>query len=177
MSKPVFIRPYSQADAESGAVRANGIISVRPSDVYIEPRWDRTWFNGRIYAQWFDEGGDGDWEDDFGQQRHGPDIDHIAGALFFARWTAHRAMTDEVHIAVQCPSGLTIAPAICAALWAEMLGAGSEAEVAARLAALDVEHRFRPNPAVVRLADQVLNRQGRLIAALTAQFPTVAKAA
>ena len=90
-----------------------------------------------------------------------PCVDHVRSLLEFGRgWTGESPML------VHCWAGISRSMAAAYILLCERLGPGSEERIAQTMRAR-AAHAF-PNPLIVRLADQELNRGGRMASAVEA---------
>lgn len=90
-----------------------------------------------------------------------PDEQHIARLIAFGRdWNAASPML------VHCWAGISRSMAAAYAVLCDRAGPGYEFEVARSLRA-QAPHAF-PNPLMVRLADTMLAREGRMVEAITA---------
>lgn len=94
-------------------------------------------------------------------QLAGPTFEDVQSAI-----SARRSLSPEALVAVHCEFGRSRSTAIALALLADAHGPGREAEAVADLLRLDVDGKFHPNPRIVRFADTILLRSGRLEAAL-----------
>ncbi len=85
----------------------------------------------------------------------------------FAQHHEHTSRTVLVH----CEAGISRSTAAALILFAVWLGAGAEEDAVARV--FEVVPEARPNATLVRLADELLQRNGALIAAVARrQHPT-----
>ena len=92
---------------------------------------------------------------------HPPARAHIDSLLTFARgWDA------QAPLLIHCWAGISRSTAAAFILLCDRLGPGSEQKIAQGLRAR-APHAF-PNPLLVRLADEALAREGRMIAAAQA---------
>lgn len=90
-----------------------------------------------------------------------PCADHVRSLLEFGRgWTGDAPML------VHCWAGISRSMAAAYILLCERLGPGSEERVAQAMRAR-APHAY-PNPLIVRLADEQLGRDGRMISAVEA---------
>lgn len=90
--------------------------------------------------------------------------EHMKAARAFY-WTLFKGneKEGEGQFLVHCHAGRCRSPAMALFLLADELGAGNEEEAVERL--FDIVERPVPNLLVLELADKILNRDGRLIAA------------
>ena len=93
----------------------------------------------------------------------GPTSAHVSSILEFGDWFAGL----ESAVLVHCTYGVSRSTAAGLVLLAQWLGPGREGEAVAALFASQGGHRSRPNPRMVRLGDALLQRSGRLVAALS----------
>jgi len=90
-----------------------------------------------------------------------PGADHVRSLLEFGRrWTG------EAPMLVHCWAGISRSMAAAYILLCERLGPGSEERIACSIRAR-APHAF-PNPLMVRLADEQLGREGRMVSAAEA---------
>ena len=90
-----------------------------------------------------------------------PAVHHIASLLEFGRtWKADSPML------VHCWAGVSRSTAAAYILLCDRLGAGAERDIA-RLLRARAPHAY-PNPLMVRLADEALQRGGRMTSAIEA---------
>ena len=86
-----------------------------------------------------------------------PEEHHVRSALVFARqW-------DQPSLLIHCHAGMSRSPAIALSILADWLGEGSEEEAVREL--LKIAPLCTPNMLVVEIADRMLRRSGRLVAA------------
>ncbi|MBY3150922.1 tyrosine protein phosphatase [Rhizobium laguerreae] len=95
--------------------------------------------------------------DDHDPELAGPDIHHVAQALAFAREHQHDRLL------VHCHAGVCRSTAIGLAILADRLGAGNERQAVDAL--LSSNPDAVPNLLMVAIADEVLCRNGALVAA------------
>ena len=82
---------------------------------------------------------------------------HVRSALVFAsQW-------DQPSLLIHCHAGMSRSPAIALAILADWLGEGREDEAVKDL--LKIAPLCTPNRLVVEIADRMLRRSGRLVAA------------
>ena len=161
---------HSQADVEDGLVRADALISIRGVAPPREPVIDAALFGERVLVLRFDDIPVPAWRDHHGQEWVGPQPSQITDALQFAQRVAETACDRRGRLAVHCLQGRSRSSAVALAVIAQQLGAGREDEAVAQLLAED-EGTVACNPGVIRLADRLLARDGRLEAALERACP------
>ena len=88
-----------------------------------------------------------------------PSMDHIDGLLTFAR-----TWTREAPFLVHCWAGISRSTAAAYILLCDIRGPGYEAEIARELR--ELAPHAQPNRLMIRHADQLLAREGRMIAAV-----------
>ena len=164
--------PYPQAVIESGDVKADALISIRPSPINQEPaqlpRIPAENF-GSILCLEFDDIALDTWTDRRGTLWTGPVEAHLQECLAFAR-----AIFDDnpdAFIAVHCKHGKSRSAAIALAITADCLGAGREAEAVDVLLKTDELGKRCFNPLIIRQADRLLARDGALENALATSCP------
>jgi predicted protein tyrosine phosphatase len=86
-------------------------------------------------------------------------MDHIEGLLTFSR-----TWTREAPLLVHCWAGISRSTAAAYILLCDMRGPGYEAEIARELR--ELAPHAQPNRLMIRHADQLLAREGRMIAAV-----------
>ena len=87
-----------------------------------------------------------------------PEERHVRSALRFAgQW-------EQPSLLIHCHVGMHRSPAIALAIFADWLGEGREEEAVQEL--LKVARLCTPNKLVVKIADTVLGREGRLVEAI-----------
>ena len=92
----------------------------------------------------------------------GPRRAHLEAITAFGQWFQGTGLSVLVH----CRQGVSRSSAAALVLLAQALGAGKEDEAVAALYRCEGGEDVRPNPAMVRLGDAVLERRGRLVRAL-----------
>lgn len=172
-ARDLFARAHPQAEVESGAVRAGGLISV--TGVGAPPaRVPPGAFPGGVLRLAFDDVPEGRWIDRSGALWRGPSRAQVARALGFARALAPDP-GGHARLAVHCLRGKSRSAALALAAMASALGPGREAEAVARLLEAQAGRGARCNPGVVALADSLLGRAGALEAALESGCPESAR--
>jgi predicted protein tyrosine phosphatase len=86
-----------------------------------------------------------------------PDIHHVAAALSFAEANADKELL------VHCHQGVCRSTALGLAIYAQRLGAGREQEAVKKL--LETNPDAAPTLCMIEMADELLNRNGHLVAA------------
>jgi predicted protein tyrosine phosphatase len=101
---------------------------------------------------------------DIAERRDGlvaPDGGHVAAMIEFARqWDRRRPLL------VHCLAGISRSTAAAYVIAAALMPGRDETELARRLRSLSPS--ATPNPRIVSLADRMMNRNGRMIAAIAA---------
>ena len=157
---------HSRAAVEKGMVRADALISICGPDQDAPP-FNPDWFRGEVLPLAFDDIPVEAWTDRHGATWSGPSRGQVIGAIDFARYVITHETT---HIAVHCEQGKSRSAAIALAVLAATSSA-TEQEVVATLMTQDVDAQFCFNPGIVRHADELLGREGRLEAALAEACP------
>lgn len=98
--------------------------------------------------------------DDFDDE--GPQWEHAEALIDFCGRILRVGGATLIH----CAAGISRSSASALTLLAMAYGPGREEDAAADLARLPGGHRARPNTALVQLADDILERDGALMAAL-----------
>lgn len=125
-----------------------------------------TWFTGEHLQLWF---GDVVSEPDARQcNTKAASSDDIKQAIIFFR-VAHQQ--QDYNILISCDYGASRSPALAYVLLADQYGLGREPEAFNEV--LSIRPESVPNKLVVQIADQLLNRQGRLIEPLKEYFKIV----
>lgn len=88
-----------------------------------------------------------------------PSSDHITGLLAFTR-----TWTREAPLLVHCWAGISRSTAAAYILLCDVRGSGYEAAIARELR--EMAPHAQPNRLMIRHADQILGREGRMIAAV-----------
>ena len=171
------VRPYPQAEIESGAVRAAGLISIcSPGE---SAAFEAGHFAGRILSLVFDDVPVASFVKADGRRFAGATREHLELALAFGRRVAAAEPADAL-LAVHCAYGRSRSPAIALAILADLLGPGREVEAVDRLLRFDRPHPLSsggttgllgPNPGIVRMVDDMLGCGLRLEAALLLKSP------
>ena len=171
--------PYPQSEIEAGRVRADALVSIigaRDPSAAFAP----SLFGGRILRLCFDDIPCGEWTDRHGVLWIGPTEAHMAEAIGFARWVSSVVDSTTVRIAVHCLHGKSRSAAVALALNADAMGPGREAEAVAALLSRsetdahrgsDPIARMACNPGLVKMADRLLGRGGRIEQALEEALP------
>lgn len=89
-----------------------------------------------------------------------PTIEEVAKALAFGQQVLNDSRTVSAHLLLHCTQGASRSPAIAFGVLAMLLGAGQETTALRHV--IKIQPYAVPNRLVVRLADQSLNRGGRL---------------
>lgn len=163
MPDRLLVTVHSQLDVENELALADALISIRgrtyrealiPFDVYTRGGILRLEFDDVAFAL-------GKWV---------PCTEaHLSRALTFA--SDIRARGAET-LAVHCRQGKSRSAAVALAILAEQYGSGREMEAVAELLAQDPDGTIiQPQPAIVAMADRLLERNGAIEAALEASCP------
>ena len=88
-----------------------------------------------------------------------PSMDHVEGLLTFAR-----TWTREAPLLVHCWAGISRSTAAAYIVLCDIRGPGHEAAIARELR--EMAPHAQPNRLMIRHADQILGREGRMIAAV-----------
>jgi predicted protein tyrosine phosphatase len=134
-----FTRVISISDAELQAVRGYEALLRR---LFPEARFSFSYFDDVEYAR-----------------RDGPDRDDVYRILLFSR-----DFTPQDKILIQCRAGISRSTAIACAVACQHAPSGEEK--AAVLGIRKVRPQMLPNFLIIKLADEILERQGRLITAV-----------
>ena len=167
MTNSVIALPYPRYKIEEGAVKADGLISISPSDTsFYEAPIPKENF-GEILALRFDDiPAIHLW--DTGRTLKGPTIESLETALAFAKRTLGR--NSQAKIAVNCLAGKSRSAAIALAVNAtaakEAWGNGHEAQTVAELLTHDPDQQMCFNPKIIDDADRLLDNQRGLHNAL-----------
>jgi predicted protein tyrosine phosphatase len=102
--------------------------------------------------------------DDFDED--GPQWEHVEALVSFCQ----RILVVGGATLIHCAAGVSRSSASALTLLAMAYGPGREEEAVDALARLPGGHRARPNTALVRLADDILERDGALLEALEAAY-------
>jgi predicted protein tyrosine phosphatase len=165
----LFARPYPQATIECGQVTADALISIVGHEE--EPaRIDPVLFGGRVLRLSFDDIPVREWTDRHGKAWVGPTRAHMEEALAFARLVSQEVQ-GRLSVAVHCKHGKSRSSAIALTLMADVLGPGGENEAVRLLLEHDLDEQIACNPGLIRLADDLLERQGAIEAALERACP------
>jgi predicted protein tyrosine phosphatase len=168
-SRPrLTVTVHAQADIEAGGIGADALVSIRGSERKEPPRIDANRFSQRILVQHFDDIPVAHFRDRHGADWVGPSPAQVEDALVFARDVA---ADGGSRLAVHCLKGKSRSAATALAIVADLLGPCAEAKAVAVLLADDPEKRRCFNPGIVRFADHLLGRDGRLESALAAACP------
>jgi predicted protein tyrosine phosphatase len=146
---------------EAGEIRAGILILFSGVDQSLSaiPRFYCT-----VLPLQFDDVAFRTWTDRLGKEWFGPNEDHLRRALEF--WRDHR----DASVAVHCNLGNSRSSAMAVILVADRLGPGQEAQAVDQLIA-STSHPIAPNPFIIRMADRLLGRDGRIEAALERACP------
>jgi len=93
-----------------------------------------------------------------------PRVEHIQQVLMYAGECIQASRSGPAHLLVHCTAGGSRSPAVAYVIWCMVFGFGREPEALQRV--LSDRPNVLPNHQVVRLADELLHRKGRMIAAL-----------
>ncbi|MFT5682216.1 MAG: putative protein tyrosine phosphatase [Myxococcota bacterium] len=96
----------------------------------------------------------------------GPQWEHVAALVTFCE----RIRTLGGATLIHCAAGVSRSSASALTLLAMAYGPGREVAAVRAIAGLPGGHRARPNTAIIRLADEILERDGVLLAALDAEY-------
>lgn len=125
-----------------------------------------TWFAGEHLSLWF---GDVVSEADARQcNTKAASSDDIKQAIIFFRLARQQ---PDYNILISCDYGASRSPALVYVLLADQYGLGRESEAFNEV--LSIRPESVPNKLVVQIADQLLARQGQLLAPLLEYFKTV----
>jgi predicted protein tyrosine phosphatase len=164
----MLTRPFPQVVVEAGQAPGHALISIRQS-------WGGTvaipvgFYEYGVLPLQFDDIPVPEWTDAKGTAWKGPTLDHLKQALTFAH--AVCARNKDAFITVHCHQGKSRSAAIALAILADHLGVGQEEAAVRALLDHDVEGQMCFNPGLVRMADGLLNGEGRLEAALEKSCP------
>jgi len=170
--------PYPRIDAESlslGPVLA--LVSIGPS-ISAPPSVARPDIPDGAYPEIlrlaFDDVPQEVWVGRDGTRWIGPKEEDLRAALDFARPFVAEASEkgwgpgDPPAVAVHCEQGRSRSAAIALAICAEAYGPGQEADAVRAVLSGDMDGQRCFNPFLVRAADRILDRKGRLEEALAA---------
>lgn len=93
-----------------------------------------------------------------------PEIEDIRQVLDYADCCLQSSHTQPVHLLVHCQAGISRSTAAAYAMVSQMLGEGREQDALEHL--FDIRPEASPNKLVVKHADAILNRNGKLLEAL-----------
>lgn len=96
-----------------------------------------------------------------------PGLEHLQGILAFSS-----GLTPADSLLVQCLMGISRSSACAFAIACQHTGAGYEHEVLKRL--LKRHPGIRPNPRIAQLADDLLGRNGKMVAVVDAHLKLMA---
>lgn len=94
-----------------------------------------------------------------------PNKDHVRDLLEFGK-----KITKDSVVGIHCMAGISRSSAAAIAILSQHLGSDSELEAAEQVKA--IRPQARPNRLIIRLADQILERDGALINAADTTFDT-----
>jgi predicted protein tyrosine phosphatase len=179
--KPQLARPWPLAAIEGGLASAGALISIRGTHDSREPIINARQFGGNVLPLIFDDVPFPTWTDPEGFTWTGPSREQISEALDFSR-----RFVDQT-IAVHCKYGKSRSSALVLMINADRLGVGHEVDAVTALLQYDIGFAERmmkaalfgrrlgdtivPNPLIVRMADSLLERKGKLIGALADACP------
>ena len=93
-----------------------------------------------------------------------PAVQDVERLLAFGRRCMETSQTQKVHLLVHCTAGASRSPAVAFAIICLALGEGRENEAMRLL--LSIKPDVYPNSLVVKYADDLLDRKGRMVEAL-----------
>lgn len=139
-----------------------GVTHILSVDRPEQPTATPAWFTGTHLRVFFD-----DVESEAEAKEHGtvsPTLAEVGKALAFGRECLKVCRTQMVHLLIHCTQGASRSPALAYVIAAMALGPGQEKAALKHI--IRVRPYASPNRFVVRLADQCLQRNGALEAAL-----------
>lgn len=158
----IHICSYSERDNYRSQQITHLITIANPGADNVPPAW----FVGDHLPLWF---GDVVSEVDARQCRtKAVSSDDIKQAIIFYRVSRQQR---NCNILISCDYGASRSPALAYVLLADQYGQGGEAEAFNEVLLIRLE--AIPNKLVVELADQLLGRQGQLVAPLRKYFKSV----
>lgn len=165
--------PYPRYKIEDGLVKADGLITISPSDRdFYEAPFPRENF-GEILMLRFDDIPVESMQSD-GKTLKGPTREDLEAAISFSRMV--RAKNRQAVIAVNCMAGKSRSPALALAITAffakESLGNGHEASIVSHLLAHDPTRQMCFNPKIIDDADKILENARGLHNALGRLCPS-----
>ena len=169
MNKPISLS-YPVTRVEDGSITADALISIRASvqnaHRFPEPIIHPSYQDKPILILRFD-----DIPVESFQRKDitwiGPTKNDVLMALDFAR---HILAADRnTFIAVHCEKGKSRSAAIALAITADYLGAGNEGDAVRMLLEDDQEEMRCFNPGIIKMADEILDRDGAIERALMSQ--------
>lgn len=170
--------PYPRFEAESSAIGpVLALVSIGPSlsapSSVARPSIPKDAYPALLRLA-FDDVPQEVWIGRDGTRWMGPKEEDLLAALDFARPFVAKASNegrgpgDPPAVAVHCEQGRSRSAAIALAICAEAYGPGREADAVRAVLSGDVDGRRCFNPFLVRAADRILDRKGRLEEALAA---------
>lgn len=148
---------YPRMVIEAG-IRADALVSICPTDKsQIAPAFH----SGPVLTLHFDDIPCDTWTDRKLRAWRGPKPEDVQEALAFGRQFQNQTL------AVHCQAGQSRSASIALAIHADRLGPGNEGRAVEYLLA-DGNPKIRPNPGIVRMADEILGRNGAIESALEA---------
>lgn len=104
-----------------------------------------------------------DIEQGYDDTDYPPNVDHIRDLLAFGK-----TFTDESIVGIHCMAGVSRSSASAIAILTDRLGPGSELDVTEHIKA--IRPQARPNRLILRLVDEILERNNALVNASDATF-------
>jgi len=104
-----------------------------------------------------------DIEEGYDETDRPPNVDHIRDLLAFGK-----TFTDDSVVGIHCMAGISRSTATAIAILTDHLGPGSELDVAEHIKA--IRPQASPNRLILRLVDEILERNNALVSATDATF-------
>lgn len=93
-----------------------------------------------------------------------PDLQDVQQVLDYAETCQQASQAEPVHLLVHCMAGVSRSTAASYAMIADMFGEGREHDALQHI--LEIRPQASPNPLMVKYADSILGREGKLLEAL-----------